>query len=370
MNILFGVQATGNGHISRSREVVRNLKRIGHKVTVILSGRDPSQLWGMEDFMPFITCRGITFSTCRGRVQYARTAMNLHLLEYLKDTRSFDASGYDLVITDFEPVSARIAKLRGIPSIGIGHQYAFPYDIPTADATPLSLFVMKHFASAEYNIGLHWHHFNQPILPPIVPGMNHKNMQIEEKKILVYLPFEQLEDIESLLLPFGKHDFYIYHKDVTSHKIGNLYLRPYSREGFLRDLMECNGVITNAGFELASEALHLGKRLLVKPLAGQMEQSSNALAIDLLKLGMAMRKLDGNIVSQFLKSDPQAPMGYPDVASMIAEWIGKGNWGDMDDLVKNAWAMTKGPVIRWHARSKDPVRHPVYHAVPDNNPSS
>jgi uncharacterized protein (TIGR00661 family) len=272
--------------------------------------------------------------------------LNLHLLEYLNDARSFDASGYDLVITDFEPVSARIAKLKALPSIGIGHQYAFPYDIPMTDTTPLSLFIMRNFASARYSIGLHWHHFNQPILPPIVPRMNYAGSDVIERKILVYLPFEELDDIESLLIPFANHDFYIYHQDVTPHKVGNLFLRPYSREGFLKDLIESSGVITNAGFELASEALHLGKRLLVKPLCGQMEQASNALAIDILKVGMTMKKLDGNIVSKFLKSNAPEPMDYPDVAAMIAEWIGRGNWEDTDDLVNKAWALTKGSIIK------------------------
>ena len=42
MNILYGVQATGNGHISRSREIIAALKKTGHSVQVILSGRDPS----------------------------------------------------------------------------------------------------------------------------------------------------------------------------------------------------------------------------------------------------------------------------------------------------------------------------------------
>jgi uncharacterized protein (TIGR00661 family) len=340
MNILYGVQATGNGHISRSREVVRNLKEMGHKVTTVLSGRDPSLLWDMEDFEPFITFRGLTFSTNRGKLQYAKTALNLRLFEYLKDARSFDASGYDLVITDFEPVSARIAKLSGIPSMGIGHQYAFPYDIPMTGATPLALFVIKNFAPAKHCLGLHWHHFNQPILPPIVPRMNHKDTPILENKILVYLPFEELQDIKSLLIPFSSHDFYIYHKEVTPGKERNLFLRPYSREGFLTDLMECNGVITNAGFELASESLHIGKRLLAKPLAGQMEQASNAMAIDLLKLGMTMKILDRSIISAFLKSASPAPMGYPNVAAMIAHWIGRGKWGDTDRLVDEAWSLT------------------------------
>ncbi|MBN1626458.1 MAG: hypothetical protein JW944_08020 [Deltaproteobacteria bacterium] len=346
MNILYGVQATGNGHISRSREVVRNLKNAGHNVATILSGREPSLLWDMGDFEPYISQRGITFATGRGRLQYFKTAFELHPFEYLRDSRSFDASGYDLVITDFEPISARIAKLNRIPSIGIGHQYAFPYDIPMSDANILSMFIIKHFAPADISIGLHWHHFNQPILPPIVPRINDGEVEIDNKKILVYLPFEELVDIESLLIPFASHDFYIYHKDVSSHEIRNLHLRPYSRKNFLRDLMECNGVITNAGFELASESLHLGKRLLVKPLAGQMEQSSNALAISMLKLGMTMQKLDPNTVSRFLKIDAPEPMGYPDVAGIIAEWIGRGNWGKTDDLVQKTWAMTKGTIIK------------------------
>ena len=346
MNILYGVQATGNGHISRSREVVRNLKKMGHKVTTVLSGREPYLLWDMGDFEPFISYRGITFATNRGRLQYLKTAIKLHPFKYLNDSQSFDASGYDLVITDFEPISARIARLNRIPSIGIVHQYAFSYNIPMADATILSMLIIKHFAPADHSIGLHWHHFGQPILPPIVPRMNNTGIRIDDKKILVYLPFEELDDIETLLIPFASHDFYIYHRDVSQGEIRNLHLRPYSRENFLRDLLECNGVITNAGFELASESLHLGKRLLVKPLEGQMEQSSNALAINILKLGMTMQKLDPNAVSRFLKSEGSKPMGYADVAGMIAEWIGRGNWGEMDDLVQKTWAMTKGSIIK------------------------
>ena len=50
MNILYGVQGTGNGHISRSREIIRHLKDRGHHVEVILSGRAPDAFWDMDDF--------------------------------------------------------------------------------------------------------------------------------------------------------------------------------------------------------------------------------------------------------------------------------------------------------------------------------
>ena len=39
MNILYGVNATGNGHISRSRITISELKKRGHNVTVLFSGR-------------------------------------------------------------------------------------------------------------------------------------------------------------------------------------------------------------------------------------------------------------------------------------------------------------------------------------------
>jgi hypothetical protein len=61
---------------------------------------------------------------------------------------------------------------------------------------------------------------------------------------------------------------------------------------------------------------------------------------------MIMKRLDGDIVSHFLKKDPPAPMSYPDVAAMIAEWIGRRQWADMDALVQDTWAMTQGSIIR------------------------
>ena len=340
MNILYGVQATGNGHISRSREIVRCLKGLGHKVLTILSGRDPALLWDMDDFKPFKNYKGLTFVTKRGKIQYLSTAMRLNFYQFIKDIRSFDATEYDLVITDFEPISSRIAKRNNIPLIGIGHQYAFLYNIPTVGANPMANFIIKNFAPAEYSIGLHWHHFNQPILPPVIPRFKNSDDKIIENKIVVYLPFEELEDIKALIRPFKEYSFFVYHRLDRGLVEENITLCPYSRSGFLRDLLECNGVITNAGFELVSEALNLGKKLLIKPLAGQMEQLSNASVIKDLGLGRVMDKLDGKHVEQLLKNSRANPVEYPYVAGMIAEYIEKGDWDNQNGLIKEAWEKT------------------------------
>jgi uncharacterized protein (TIGR00661 family) len=341
MKILYGVQATGNGHISRSREVIQHLKVLGHEIQVILSGRDPSQLWEMETFEPYDTYRGLTFISRRGKVRILRTALHLNLFQFYRDIFSYDASEFDLVVTDFEPVAARIARHNKIPSIGVGHQYAFLHEIPVKKTDPFSMWVIRNFAPADYSVGLHWHHFEKPILPPIIPANLKKDSQLELEKILVYLPFETLDDIESLLKPFAMHQFFIYCNVSAAKDDANIHLRPFSREGFLKDLKECNGVISNAGFELLSEALYLGKKFLVKPLAGQMEQASNAYAISLLDLGMVMNKLDLHAVEQFLASSPVGPIRYPDVALIVANWIESGNWEDVEGVAQSAWKNIK-----------------------------
>ena len=67
-------------------------------------------------------------------------------------------------------------------SIGIGHQYAFYYDIPIQGGKPLSKNIMKLFAPVTKKVGLHWHHFNQPILPPIVDVDQASERKIQNNK--------------------------------------------------------------------------------------------------------------------------------------------------------------------------------------------
>jgi uncharacterized protein (TIGR00661 family) len=340
LRILYGVQGTGNGHISRSREIIRHLKADGHQVRALVSGRDPALLWDMEAFEPFVTREGLTFSTRRGRLQYLKTAGRLNLFRFYADIRSFDARDVDLVITDFEPVCARIARRHKLPSIGIGHQYAFRYRIPISGFDPAAMYVIRRFAPADHCLGLHWHHFDQPILPPVVPNHMPAGPAPLAEKVLVYLPFEEIEDIRRLLMPFHAHQFFIYHQIAAASDEGHLRLRTYSRHGFLKDLAESSAVITNAGFELASEALHLGKKVLVKPLTCQMEQLSNAKALVLLKLGTVMPRLDKDALAEFLARPQFIQVRYPDIARMIAKWIGAGNWKDIEGISRMAWEQT------------------------------
>jgi uncharacterized protein (TIGR00661 family) len=337
VKILYGVQCTGNGHLSRSREIITKLKELGHEIHVIFSGRDPSDLRETGIFRPFTAYRGLTYVTRRGRIDYLATAANIDMAGFRQAIVSHDTAGFDLAITDFEPITSRVARRAGMPVIAIGHQYSFSHDIPMVRGNAVGRAVLRHFAPGDITLPLHWHHFGHPILPPVIPSTLERG-KTSDRRILVYLPFENRADVEALLARIRTRDFLIYGLSDVALDDRQLHWRPFSREGFLADLQNCAGVICNAGFELPSEALFLGKRLLVKPLGRQMEQESNALALEKLGLGRSMTELDGLAVREWLNDDAPAPvLDFADVAGAVASWIHSGNFYDVGALMRSCW---------------------------------
>ena len=122
MKILYGVQGTGNGHISRARMMASHFKQRSVDVDFLFSGRDPERYFDMECFGNYQTRTGLSFITHEGSVSYLRTALQNHPIRFLQEIRGLDVSGYDVILTDFEPVTAWAGKLQSCPVIGIGHQ--------------------------------------------------------------------------------------------------------------------------------------------------------------------------------------------------------------------------------------------------------
>jgi len=143
MRVLYGVQATGNGHISRARAMGKYLQAEGIAVDFLFSGRPADQLFDMQQFGHYQLKTGLTFVTEQGQINYLKTALRAKPLELWRDIRQLDCSPYDLVLTDFEPVTAWAARLQKKRSVAFGHQYAFLHQIPQADSTPLSRSIFK-----------------------------------------------------------------------------------------------------------------------------------------------------------------------------------------------------------------------------------
>jgi hypothetical protein len=53
-----------------------------------------------------------------------------------------------------------------------------------------------------------------------------------------------------------------------------------------------------------------------------------------------MQQLNPVSVDEFLAIQPAPAVRYPDVARMIADWIGAGQWQDVEELSRLAWDRT------------------------------
>ena len=97
-------------------------------------------------------------------------------------------------------------------------------------------------------------------------------------------------------------------------------------------------MISNAGFELMSEAIQFGKKILVKPLKGQMEQISNARALQELGYGEVIDSFQADPLLAWLRKAKPLPRPYPNVAAAIVQWIRSGMQEDEASLSRQLWA--------------------------------
>ncbi len=323
MKILYGVQGTGNGHISRARMMARQFAELDKpelEVSYLFSGRDKDKLFDMECFGDYHHRRGLSFVTKAGKINHLKTLASNNLATFIKDISLLDIEPYDLIITDFEPVTAWAGKLRNKTVIGMGHQYAFCHNIPRVSSTLVSNAIMRYFSPADITMGLHWHHFGSNILPPIIDPK--VASQDKNGTVLVYLPFEDQDHVTSLLNTFTDFHFVQYSSDIVDGEYSNVSRRISCHDGFKQDLASASAVFCNAGFELVSECLALRIPVLAKPVKGQFEQESNAKALRKLGYASTIDSLNPEYILQWLSNDKVAvPIQYPNVAEAIVKTV-------------------------------------------------
>ncbi|ETX10800.1 glycosyl transferase [Marinomonas ushuaiensis DSM 15871] len=353
MKILYGVQGTGNGHITRARAMAAEMKVAGFEVDFVFSGRAPEDYFDMAVFGDYRTFLGLSFVARNGKLDLLATCRKANFIKLIQDIRSLDTRGYDLVITDFEPIVAWAAKTQNVPCIGFGHQYAFKHDIPRYKKNILAQWVMSNFAPAATQLGAHWHHFGHPILPPLIHAQEMKNAPNAEL-VLVYLPFENSEAVLEWLEGVPGYRFRLHCKDIEPGVYGNVEVFAFSRQQFQQNLSECESVLCNAGFELNSEALQLGRRILAKPLKGQIEQHSNAIALEALGIAKTTDVLNADVILEWLETSRVVQISYPNVARAVVAWLQSDNDISVSDLCESLWRKTpnvRGIDFKYNSKS-------------------
>ena len=286
MRILYGIQLNGNGHITRSLELINQLKAKGYEVDVIASGGNYSI--ELPDYIKKFKGLSMYFNKS-GKINKLKTTLSLNIFKLIKDI-NYDCSGYDLVISDFEPISAYSAKKYKVKSIGISNQVSI-----TKSSFFESLFI-KYFAPCDYYIPLDYTNGYQPIISE--KFLNGKVS--DEDFYLVYLAAYSLEHIKNEL-KYSDKKFKVYSSDViTDYVYNNIEFKKSNKDSFQSDLLRCSGVITAAGFSTTSEALVLGKRLWSIPIKGQFEQIDNAIKLN--KLGVYTDDLTSENLKNWLNN--------------------------------------------------------------------
>ncbi len=341
MNILYGIQGLGNGHLSRARVLVPELRKAGHNIDFIFSGRDRKSYFDMDVFGK--DCRyfeGLSIDYCHGKVNPVKTVLKNNHIKFFAQAFSLDVSNYDLILSDYEPITAWASMKHQHKLVSFSNQMAFNYDVPKLRGYLASKIIMKILLPCVHRVGLHWHHFDQAILPPILPNL--KLCEGIDKNILVYMYVEELQSVIDYLKPHKDYQFIIYSDVEHVNIFNNITVKPFSSSQFDKDLQLANAVITNAGFELVARCLSLGKKLLIKPMHGQIEQQSNALALQSIDAATVIDHFDTEFLGQWLSSGNRKAIKYPNVAEAFVQWLEEGDYRNIKPLVEKLWLKTEG----------------------------
>src|SRR6476620_803959 len=122
MKILFAIQGTGNGHISRAREIVPLLQQYG-ELDLLVSGTQADVSLSQPLKYQF---HGFSYIFGKkGGVDFLKTFKVMNMRQFWKDMHTIPLEDYDLIINDFEPLTAWACKLKKIKSVSLSHQASF-----------------------------------------------------------------------------------------------------------------------------------------------------------------------------------------------------------------------------------------------------
>lgn len=341
--ILYGIQGTGNGHLTRSLLVIRALADLGAEVDVIVSGRPADEVPEIPYARDVQHRHGISFVAFNGRVRPLATLAQVSPRRFIRDARSLALQGYERLVSDYEPVIAWAGRHQGREVIGVGHQYAFGRGVPAAIGDPFSYAILRNFAPVSRRVGLHWLHYAPHILPPVI-DVDGLRLRANSGAVVVYLPWENQDRTTAILNTQSDTEFLQYCGDKTASQQRNVRRCPISLTRFKADISAAAGVICNSGFELISEALHLGLPVLTTPLKGQLEQRSNALALERARLASVVSELTPARLRAWLRDNSLViPQQYPDVARAIAAWLVDPDSQTVESLAADLWSEVEKP---------------------------
>lgn len=323
MKILYAIQATGNGHISRAKALIPYLQK-DIEVDILISGTSAD----IELGLPIrFKLKGLSFVFGKnGGINFWKTIRQIHFWRFFKDVTQLSLKEYDFVINDFEPVSAWACIIRKKHCVALSHQFSLlnkKVPKPKKKAC-LSNFILTYYAPATVGYGFHFKPYASSIYTPIIQQKLKSVNPSKKNYMVVYLPAFSDKKIISVLSKVYKTNWVIFSKHTKiKYSFGNIKVRPISSDSFNEKLINCSGVLCGAGFETPAEALYLKKRLLVIPMKNQYEQQCNAQALKDMGVSV-IYDLNQNhikIIKDWIKSTKIIHVDYSESPQKVVDQI-------------------------------------------------
>jgi len=326
MRVLCGVNGEGMGHATRSEVVIGRLLARGHDVRVVASGRAFRHL---RERLPRVDeIFGPSFALASGEIRrWATLGRNVaagprelpatlrHWTALVHDWRP------DVVVTDFEPLSALYARGAHVPLVSVDNinmlvrcehdeeivgaelaDFVLARAITRAMLPTAGDYVVTTFFRPRVLLG------RTTLVPPIV-----------RPEVVAAAP-ERGEHL--LVYASGDHGLL----DALDGLPVRVYgMRGAPAAGFLDDLRTARAVITGGGFSLLSEAIYLRKPVLSVPLQGQFEQLMNARYLARAGFGMCAPAAGPAELAEFLRR-------LPAYEAALAGYVQDGNRVALDTI--------------------------------------
>ncbi len=336
MKILYAIQGTGNGHVSRALDVIPVLKKHG-EVDIVLSGNQSDIQLPWEIKFHF---HGASFVFGKqGGVDFWKTLKNISIINFIYEMIKVPVRDYDLVINDFEPVVAWACKLKAKQCIGVSHQSAVLHKNAAKPKVKsfIGRSILKYYAPVSKCYGFHFQKLGAEFFTPVIRKDIRSLNPTQKEHFTVYLPSYSDEAILSFLSKFNEVKWEVFSKhNQKAFAKGNVKIQPVNKDGFVKSMASSRGVLCNAGFETPAEALFLKKKLCVLPMTGQYEQQCNAAMLQTMGVPVytALNKIDESNFRQWLLDKNCVEVKYND----DTEWI-------ISSIVKAHSSLVEEPVF-------------------------
>jgi uncharacterized protein (TIGR00661 family) len=262
----------------------------------------------------------------KGGVDLLETFKKSRLRNLLKEIHSLAVEEYDLVISDFEPVSSWACYLKNKPCIALSHQAAVlnKKSPQPKHIDPIGRAILKSYAPSSVQYGFHFKSYSDNIFTPVIRKQVRNAQQSNEGHYTVYLPAYSDKRIIKILSQCEGVQWEVFSKHFK-HKvsINNINVHPINNNDFISSMATAEGILCGAGFETPAEALFLNKKLMVIPMKNQFEQHCNAAALKDLGVpvmkSLNLKHLD--VLNSWINDNNKIIVDYPDATREIIEFI-------------------------------------------------